>query len=506
MADLKQNVSYEITAEDKTQAATDSALANLLKAEKAAKDAQKRNQEEAKKTKDVFGALTAALSGNFVTLGQHLAALIAKMRGLQLSAMALGAVGLAVTGVVAAVGGLVKAFQNAKAEAEELEKLEFDRTLNNIEEGAKAYADQMARARQEAEFTQKVLATEQDLLEKQVKANVEIARQRELATATDDAARAAINKKYDRLGTANAEYMAEERRQAEANAARDEIGRLENELAAAEKRRAQLQQHGKGETAELNKLQNTGFWGKFVNNIASKGITGAIIGGKSIEEDMDEVSARIDKLNEQERAEQKTIDDLKAKIKEQQLKIERLDAEGTIAVDERAATEQKWLNEDWQAHDEEVKQAEEKREERIAEVKARHEEDLHQTKLANIRKQEEAEKAAAAESAAAHARLAAAQSAVKQAWGWYRDKDSLKAQIEEEKANAAAEAQFEKDFDKLRFRRDWREATNLSLDQEAVRRVALAREEEEAAQKAVTSIDQKMSEVVEELRKMTEEA
>ena len=217
MADLKQNVSYEITAEDKTQAATDSALANLLKAEKAAKDAQKLNQEEAKKTKDVFGALTAALSGNFEKLGQQLAALIAKMRGVKLSAMALGAVGLAVTGVVAAVGGLVKAFQDARAEADELEKLEFDRTLNNIEEGAKAYADQMARARQEAEFTQKVLATEQDLLEKQVKANVEIARQRELAMATDDKSRAAINKKYDRLGSANAEYMAEERRQAEAS-------------------------------------------------------------------------------------------------------------------------------------------------------------------------------------------------------------------------------------------------------------------------------------------------
>ena len=502
MADLKQNVSYEITAEDKTQAATDSALANLLKAEKAAKDAQNRNQEEAKKTKDVFDSITAALSGNFEKLGQQLAALIAKMRGVQLSAMALGAVGLAVTGVVAAVGGLVKAFQNAKAEADELEKLEFDRTLNNIEEGAKAYADQMARARQEAEFTQKVLATEQELLERQVKANVEIARQRELATATDDASRAAINKKYDRLGSANAEYMAEERRQAEANAAWDEIARLEKELAAAENRRAQYQQLGKGAADELNEMQNKGFWSTLGKSVMKN----LGFGGFDTEADMGEVSARIEKLNEQDMAEQKIIDDLKAKIRDQELKIEKLDAEGTIAEDEREATEQKWLNEDWQAHDEEVKQAEEKREERIAEVKARHEEDLHQTKLANIRKQEEAEKAAAAESAAAHARLAAAQSAVKQAWGWYRDKDSLKAQIEEEKANAAAEAQFEKDFDKLRFRRDWREATNLSLDQEAVRRVALAREEEEAAQKAVTSIDQKMSEVVEELRKMTEEA
>lgn len=502
MADLKQNVSYEITAEDKTQAATDSALANLIKAEKAAKDAQKREQDEAKQTKGVFAAITAALSGNFEKLGQQLVALVAKLNGVKLSGMAMGAVGLAVTGVVSAVGGLVKAFQNAKAEADELEKLQFDRTLNNIEEGAKAYADQMARARQEAEFTQKVLATEQDLLEKQVKANVEIARQRELATAKDDTERAAINKKYDRLGTANSEYMAEERRQAEANAAMDEIERMENELAAAEKRRAQYQQLGKGASAELNEMQNTGFWSTLGNSVMKN----LGFGGSDTEADMGEVSARIEKLNEQEKAEQKTIDDLKAKIRDQELKIEKLDAEGNIAEDARAATEQKWLNEDWKAHDEEVKQAEEAHEERIAEIREKNEEDVQQRRLANIREAEAAEKAAASESAAAHARLAAAQGAVKQAWGWYRDKDSLKSQIEEEKANAAAEKQFEKEFDKLRFRRDWREATNLSLDQEAVRRVALAREEEDAAQKAVTSIDQKMSDVVEALTKMTEEA
>ena len=37
----------------------------------------------------------------------------------------------------------------------------------------------------------------------------------------------------------------------------------------------------------------------------------------------------------------------------------------------------------------------------------------------------------------------------------------------------------------MKFRRDWRTATNLSLDDEAVRRVALAKEEEAAAQLAV---------------------
>ena len=86
----------------------------------------------------------------------------------------------------------------------------------------------------------------------------------------------------------------------------------------------------------------------------------------------------------------------------------------------------------------------------------------------------------------AEKRLADAQVKVQQAWGWYRDKDSLAAQIAEEKADAEARKQYERDFDRLRDRRrDWRTATNLSLDDEAVRRVALAKEEEAAAQLAV---------------------
>ena len=52
----------------------------------------------------------------------------------------------------------------------------------------------------------------------------------------------------------------------------------------------------------------------------------------------------------------------------------------------------------------------------------------------------------------------------------------------EEKAEAAARKQFDKDFEKLKNRRrDWRTADNLSLDDEAVRRVGLAMEEEKAA-------------------------
>ena len=55
----------------------------------------------------------------------------------------------------------------------------------------------------------------------------------------------------------------------------------------------------------------------------------------------------------------------------------------------------------------------------------------------------------------------------------------MAAQLEEEKANAEAERQYEKDFQRLKDRRpDWEKAKDLSVDQEAVKRVALARRED----------------------------
>lgn len=86
--------------------------------------------------------------------------------------------------------------------------------------------------------------------------------------------------------------------------------------------------------------------------------------------------------------------------------------------------------------------------------------------------------------------LATAEKESAQAWGWYRDKDSLRAQLDEERADAAAEVQFAKDFERLKSRRsDWRTRADydpnnwrsLTLDETAVKRVALAREEENAA-------------------------
>ena len=110
----------------------------------------------------------------------------------------------------------------------------------------------------------------------------------------------------------------------------------------------------------------------------------------------------------------------------------------------------------------------------------------------------------------AESALAAAEAKTAQAWGWYRDKDSLAAQIAEEKADAEARKQFEKDFERLRSRRsDWRTADDLSLDDEAVRRVGLAREEENAAReyaKQTAEATQSAAESLEAMRSMMEGA
>lgn len=80
----------------------------------------------------------------------------------------------------------------------------------------------------------------------------------------------------------------------------------------------------------------------------------------------------------------------------------------------------------------------------------------------------------------AQARLEAASAKAQQAWGWYRDRDSWKAQLDEERANAAAEVQFVKDAERVTSKWHWRTA-KLNDEDELIRRVVLAREEETAA-------------------------
>lgn len=88
----------------------------------------------------------------------------------------------------------------------------------------------------------------------------------------------------------------------------------------------------------------------------------------------------------------------------------------------------------------------------------------------------------------AQSRLSRASSNLSDAWRTYRDPNAMKSEIQEYRDQKKAEQRFERDLASLESRnKNWRTAEfgTLSTRDEAVKRVALAREEEQAAKDAM---------------------
>ena len=128
---------------------------------------------------------------------------------------------------------------------------------------------------------------------------------------------------------------------------------------------------------------------------------------------------------------------------------------------------------------------------------------------ADLKAQEAEYRRAQSEEAEAKSRLQEATAKESQAWGWYRDRDSWAAQLQEERAEAEAQKQFDKDFDRLRrFRSDWRTSDRLSDEDELIRRVALAREEKAAAEeyaKVTAEATQRAADALDAIQQAMEE-
>lgn len=482
MADINQNVNYEITAQDKTGEATDSALANLIRQEQAAKKANQEAQKQANESKGLFAAITNALSGNFQALGEQVARAAAKLGGFKTGPMMMGAIGLAVTGVLSAVKGLADAFKGASDEERALKDMQLADSINGVRDEAKGFADEMERARSAAADQRKLFDDDIQCIREMTKAQNEFIKQQELAMAKTQEERDAIERRHARNNAQNDAYLDEETRQREIKDAQDEVERLEKELANAEAAKARANKIGKGLTATLNGMQNRSGsgWNVFLDTLTDQfGITDRAGDEATTVKQMEE-SAKV----EAEAA--KRVDDLRQRLEAARHRVEMANRREEIAVVQDAAKDQEDLNEDWRIHDEQAAKAEEERVSQVEGQRIESERKVKEIRLEDIADLKAAEQSAASDAAAARTRLAAAQAQVQRAWGWYRDKDSMAAQLEEEKANAEAERQYEKDFQRLKDRRpDWEKAKNLSVDQEAVKRVALARREEEEARRAV---------------------
>lgn len=480
MADINQNVNYEITAQDKTGEATDSALANLIRQEQAAKKANQEAQKQANESKGLFAAITNALSGNFQALGEQVARAAAKLGGFKTGPMMMGAIGLAVTGVLSAVKGLADAFKGASDEERALKDMQLADSINGVRDEAKGFADEMERARSAAADQRKLFDDDIQCIREMTKAQNEFIKQQELAMAKTQEERDAIERRHARNNAQNDAYLDEETRQREIKDAQDEVERLEKELANAEAAKARANKIGKATASELNKIQNRGFWSNFGYGLGDR------LGLTDSRGDEEMAAKNADESRKAEEDAAKRVDDLRQRLEAARHRVEMANRREEIAVVQDAAKDQEDLNEDWRIHDEQAAKAEEERVSQVEGQRIESERKVKDIRLEDIADLKAAEQSAASDAAAARTRLAAAQAQVQRAWGWYRDKDSMAAQLEEEKANAEAERQYEKDFQRLKDRRpDWEKAKNLSVDQEAVKRVALARREEEEARRAV---------------------
>ena len=489
MADLRQGVEYELTAKDNTGPGVESAKATV---EKGAKDASKHVNEVAKDFKGGFSpmaALTAGLTGNFQALGQQVLGLASRLKGVHMSMMQFSLYSGLVTATVMAVKSLVEYFRHAAEMAEKIKLENASATLKTMQKDSADFSAAMERARKSTEDIYNAQKRETSALQELTKAYNEFAKAQELALAKTPEERKAIETRYASTSAHNDREIAAEQRRLDREKLEADIKLMEEELKQAEADeadyRSQASRYGgmairKGKEASDGRFLGFGAMG-LVGAIATK-----IIGDQKSEaakqaKEWGETSRGYAESAEKAHAK---VEDLELKLKDAQEKLKNLGTLEEAAEYSDAAQLQTELNEAWAEVDEaEKKEIEEIKEraieaaEEVKEAQLSALKEVKDTRMRDLREATEAE-------AAAQQRLAAAKQAVDRAWGWYRNKDSLRAQLEEEKADAAAQAQFEKDFERLRFRRDWREAKDLSLDQEAVRRVALAREEEASAQRA----------------------
>lgn len=169
-----------------------------------------------------------------------------------------------------------------------------------------------------------------------------------------------------------------------------------------------------------------------------------------------------------------------------------------MAISQKA-TDEKHAKEKAEA---EAKAQEKADKERAAQLKHDMEELVRAEKDARSKMQQDLQAELAASNTMAgdqRSRLERAKSQVAQAWGWYRDPESFKAQLAEESAEKSAQAQFVKDEARLKRRSEWR-TRKLDAPEEAVRRVVLAREEEQAAARNLALIEEHTRGLAEQLR------
>lgn len=505
MATVKNGVNYEITANDKASKVLEN---STKKVEKATKETGEAFRGEF----NPMSTVMAGVSGSVEGVAQQMLGLASRLKSVHMTMMKFSIYAALIMACVKAVKFLSEAFKEAREKS-------FNLAIENINANAERITAEQEELNKELDEsiakTDKLrdnLNAEIDATEKLTNAQMEYNKALELSLAKTDTERERIERKYSK----EQELYALENKLAKNENSRNAIiekinkaGENLRDLGDYDKELEKDQRKANRRLAQATtKIKGVNYW-----DVLQKWAPGT--------EDIDDISeqhskasdaftnigsARVKNAKQVEKTKE-LIRDLEAKLKE----LDKSDQEIAIQIQTAKLKAQTKENIATQTEAEEKKKAEEeaqakadaeadailKEEQRLAaehdkamrkaaedEAKAIKEARLKADKEVMAERKRRLTELTTMESDAAK-RLAAAQSKVAEAWAWYRDKDKMAAQLKEEKAEEAAQKQFEKDFEDLKWRRDWRTAKDLSVDQEAVRRVALAKEEETAAQKAL---------------------
>ena len=259
----------------------------------------------------------------------------------------------------------------------------------------------------------------------------------------------------------------------------------EDELNAA----IDKQCHLRSQMVELDRKLR---WTQSQEGVDELGWNGAIRAEEKLQRQKAALQARLDSAERDVDNRKDDIAAMAASRQAEELERKNIEDRAQLEIDERKKAYDDYIsyveqqdaaqaNEEWQRQQEEIRRA---AEEELRE-RQRIERELAAQRIADLRSELSERQRMESE---AQSRQSAAAGSLQNAWGWYRDQSRMQAVIDEQKAQAMAEAQWEKDFEKLKFRRrDWRTAEfgSLSAADEAVRQVAFAKEEKAAADRAV---------------------
>ncbi len=349
-----------------------------------------------------------------------------------------------------------------------------DRARQSIEDLTQAYLKmQAARERvQSAQDDAQMLGMQRDKFDAMAGASTP-----EEATAIGKYHDVLIAEAQQKQQLAEFDRRAEESAQKQASA--------EQQLAEAVSKRRALKQ----QMAELDKKQAYVESRKSVEDL---GWEGSFKEEERVKKQKEQLQKQLDAADRDVRVRRADIQAMSASRTAEAQERANIEERARLEVDERKKAYDDYVAEverkeaeaaeaEWQRQQEQARRiVEAEREER-----ARMEQQLAAQRIADLRTELSERQRMESD---AKSRQSAAAGGLAQVWGWYRNQSSMQAVIDEQKAQALAEAQWEKDFERLKFKhRDWREIEfgKLSAADESVRQVALAKEEKEAADRAV---------------------